>query len=197
MQMANSNFTTEELNNEIWLPVVGYEGVYSVSNLGRVVRHALPSQKRGDYLPKQKFNNCGYLRVWLYSPADKSQVPRFVHRLVAMAFLGEPPNEKSQVNHRDGDKANNRLTNLEWNSPSENTWHAVHVTGKIPKGSKSFFAKLHESDVVQIKSLLMTGKTCVAIARLYNLTATTIQYIKQGKTWGHVHVEGFYPSTNR
>ena len=97
---------------EIWKDIVGYEGLYQVSNIGRV-----KSIKR-DKILKEQLNERGYLRVSL-SKNGKHKTWR-VHRLVMITFIGYVEG-KDQVNHIDGDKTNNRLDNLEYVTPKENT----------------------------------------------------------------------------
>ena len=99
---------------EIWKDVVGYEGLYKISNTGRV-----KSVKR-DKILKEQLNERGYLRVSL-SKNNKQKIYS-VHRLVMITFIGYE--EGKQVNHIDGDKTNNRLDNLEWTTQSENMKHA-------------------------------------------------------------------------
>lgn len=89
---------------EIWKDVEGYEGLYSVSNYGRVKGHF------GKIL-KPKYQRQGYLQVHLYK--DKKQKTVFIHRLVAIAFIPNPDN-LPQINHKDEIKDNNHVDNLEW-----------------------------------------------------------------------------------
>lgn len=96
---------------EVWKDVVGYEGLYKVSNFGNVY------SVRSDKQLKQG-NNRGYLFVVLCT--DGKQKLFKVHRLVAISFLTNTDN-KPQVNHIDEDKTNNRLDNLEWVTAKENT----------------------------------------------------------------------------
>lgn len=121
---------------EIWKDIEGYEGLYQVSNLGRV--KSLQATKMHDRVKilTPILADGRYLRVQLY----KNKVPsRFqVHRLVAAAFI-ENPHKKPQVNHRDGNKTNNCVNNLEWCTASENNLHA-YKTG-INKGSKPWLGK--------------------------------------------------------
>jgi hypothetical protein len=118
---------------EIWHPCAGYETHYEVSNLGnvrsieRMVQHPLGGKKiqYGRVLKQGKASN-GYLIVSFC--VDKVKSNHSVHRLVARAFI---PNEsnKPQVNHKDGNKHNNHIDNLEWMTVSENGLHAYRVLG--------------------------------------------------------------------
>lgn len=112
---------------EIWKDIPGYEGLYQVSNLGRVKslgryvkkRYGL-MWKKGKVLSAAK-DNKGYLVVVL---CDNTKRQTFkVHRLVAMVFL-ENRNNKPQINHIDGNKQNNSVFNLEWCTQPENMTHA-------------------------------------------------------------------------
>lgn len=109
-------------NKEITRDVVGYEGLYTVDIFGNVLR-----KKDGKEM-KQSKNQFGYMNVSLTK--DKKQRQHKVHRLIAEAFIPNPSGKK-QVNHIDGNKANNVVWNLEWCTPSENIQHAV-VIGLIP-----------------------------------------------------------------
>lgn len=130
---------------ELWLQVKGYEGLYQVSNTGKI-RSVDRWIDRSDtktkvfyvgQIIKETFDKRGYKNVYL---SINSNAKRFrVHRLVAIAFLDNPEN-KSQVNHKDGDKQNNHVDNLEWSTDEENRNHAIehglHVKNEF--GDKSF-----------------------------------------------------------
>lgn len=111
--------------NEIFIPVRGYEGLYEVSNRGNV-RSIYRGRNTGRLLV-QSINN-GYPFVTL---SNGKSLTRTVHRLVAEAFLSNPDN-KPTVNHKDGNRSNNSLENLEWATRSEQQIHAFHVLGTIP-----------------------------------------------------------------
>lgn len=105
--------------NEIWKPIKDYEGIYEVSNLGNVRKLRFINGKHNFEkikICKQTLNAWGYMTVSL-SKNGKSNTKR-VHKLVANAFLGE---SNLQVDHIDGNKTNNRLDNLEYVTPKENT----------------------------------------------------------------------------
>lgn len=97
---------------EEWKAVPGYEGLYEVSNIGNV------RNVRRNTLLKLSKNNYGYIQVWLYKNGIRNRFQ--VHRIVAQAFL---PNidDLPQVNHKDEDKTNNNVTNLEWCDAKYNT----------------------------------------------------------------------------
>lgn len=118
-------------SNEIWKPIKGFEGLYEVSNLGRV--KALARKKicnRGwgwikEHIMKQTTANSDYYRVPL---TNKEHIKKYylVHRLVATSFIPNPK-ELPQVNHIDGNKLNNRVDNLEWCTRQDNIKHAYKI----------------------------------------------------------------------
>lgn len=107
---------------EIWKDVVGYEGLYKISNLGNIISARRNYNKGCKYLTP--FENNGYDRVTLVVNYKRKNY--LVHRLVAEAFI---PNveQKEVVNHIDGNKKNNTVDNLEWVTKQENTFHAINT----------------------------------------------------------------------
>lgn len=113
----------DNLTNEIWRHIDGLPNIYMVSNLGNV--KSLSEAKLGGLMKPYK-NAYGYLSVNLHIGQKKRQLQR-IHRLVARAFLPNPEN-KPQVNHINGIKTDNSVSNLEWCTSHENMQHA-HKTG--------------------------------------------------------------------
>lgn len=116
-----------------WLPVVGHEGYYEVSNLGdvRSVRYNHKGEVIYSRLLKPAVKAKGYLAVVLSKQNHTTN--HLVHRLVASAFLSNP-NHLPEVNHIDGNKSNNVVNNLEWCSSSDNLYHAYQIGLKHKEG---------------------------------------------------------------
>ena len=126
--MAEPEFTPDELATEEWRNVIDYEGTYSVSNLGRLRRDA-PRQQPGwggpcqvGRIMKPTVMPSGYFYTNLCLNGRKKQ--HRIHRLLAAAFIGPCP-ISYECNHKDGNKANNRLSNIEYVTSSANKLHAV------------------------------------------------------------------------
>jgi hypothetical protein len=113
---------------EEWRDIPGYEGLYQASNMGWI--KSLVGRK--ERILKPVMHSNGYMRVSLY--IDKKLQQKYIHRLVAETFLANPQN-KSEVNHLDGNKTNNHVENLEWATSSENKEHA-YKTGLYPRSKK-------------------------------------------------------------
>ena len=106
------------------------------------------------------------------------------HRLVLMAFNPVKNMDKLEVNHIDGNKKNNNLSNLEWCTGSENQRHAFKIgLQKARKGESSNFSKLKEKDIDLIFKLRKEGKTQQQIADVVNCSSSNISYILNKKTW--------------
>lgn len=106
---------------EIWKDVVEFEGLYQVSNYGRIKSLSNRSNHKEQIIMKQNINNKGYMQLTLCK--NRKQITKKVHRIVAEAFIPNP-NNLPQVNHKDGNKQNNNVDNLEWCTNSYNQLHA-------------------------------------------------------------------------
>lgn len=112
--------------SEVWLPIAGYEDCYEVSSLGRIrsVTRIDPLGRLREGRDLKFKNTRGYLRVNLSLAGI--QTTHAVHRLVAQTFIPNP-DDKPQINHKDADKANNVVSNLEWCTGAENMDHAHNL----------------------------------------------------------------------
>lgn len=170
----------DDLPNEIWRDIPGYDGLYQVSNCGRVKSFQLGNER---ILKLRKIVD-GYVVVHL---CQKRICKNFlVHRLVAEAFLPNPDN-KSDVNHKDGDKCNNCLENLEWVTRSENVRHTIK-TGrrKITTGIDSPRAKLTAEQVHYIREFYKPRDKkfgAKPLAKRFNVSISTITNLVCGETY--------------
>lgn len=136
------------MENEIWKDVVGYEGNYKISNLGRIKSLSKYNKMGFDTIMSQSYK-CEYMYINLYKNGKLSS--KRVHRLVAQAFIPNPLN-KPQVNHINGIKTDNRAENLEWCSRSENMLHAYR-NGLVKNNMNSINAmrKANIKPIYQLK----------------------------------------------
>ena len=166
---------------EIWKDIQGYDGVYQISNFGRLRRVWKKSYKKPE--GELKILNCsftfdGYVKADLWK--NKKRKTYRIHRLLAIEFIENPLN-KPQVNHIDGNKTNNNVANLEWCTASENIKHAWD-TGLAKRGEEHGGSKLTQNQVDQIRELIGL-KTQREIAKIFNVSSKTISNIHTGKTW--------------
>lgn len=169
---------------EVFRPVKGFEGFYEISNKGRVKTLYTSSQGKrggGDFL-KERTTRQGYKFYQLNKSGKKSTV--LTHRLIAQAFI-ENPEGKNEINHIDGNKANNNLDNLEWCTRKENIKHAFETGLNVGrKGEKNFLSKLTYEKVKEIKELLTEGNMSAKdIGKKYGVSQSCITNINLGHTW--------------
>jgi hypothetical protein len=166
-----------------WRNIKGFSG-YLVSNTGLV--KSLPGRYKKSKKPYllKPWVCAGYRIVQLGDRYEKNVIK--VHRLVAMAFIPNP-SKKKEVNHKDGNKLNNHVSNLEWCTRAENAAHAgVMGLMKRPSGVKNPAAKLSEKKVIAIIKLLKKGHLQKEIAAKYSVVAGTISHIANKTTWSHI-----------
>jgi len=183
-------YTKEELENEIWLDVLGYENLYTVSSLGRVIRNGFTyySPYAGNVVESEKLingsNKEGYRQVRLF----KDGIGKFfmIHQLVMIAFKDNPEN-KPFVNHLNSKRDDNRLLNLEWCTPKENIIHA-HLSNKMkrrfymPNGEDSKNSKITQD----IANFIRENKGVLTqneMAFKFSISQSAINKVLSGKTW--------------
>lgn len=172
---------------EVWKPVLDYEDLYEVSNIGSVRRitnrFGNPSGR-----PCKPSVSRGYLR---YTLSQSSETRTFAaHRMVWEAFNGRIPSGM-QINHLNGVKNDNRIDNMEVCTPSENTLHKFRVLGHVgiknpSPGERNGRAILKDADINPIRERLRRGETNEEIAASYGVSDATIWQIRKGNTWRHV-----------
>lgn len=170
---------------EIWRSIVGYEGIYEISNLGRIKRILNGSGAMPGHILRPYKTNNGYFVVALHNNTIRKKF--LVHRLVAEAFIGPcPPNY--ETNHRDGNRQNNRTENLEWLSKSDNNIHALKVLGRQTfRGETHGMSKLTKEQVVEIRRLYATGLcTQYKLGEQFGVSQSTIGRITRNKGWKHI-----------
>ena len=182
------------MSAEEWKDVKGFEGLYQISNLGRVKSlDKLVVQKTGQrywvkgQILKPYQDGCGYLMVNLAHKGKKSM--RKVHRMVAEKFCSNPDN-KPCVNHIDSNNKNNRYDNLEWCTNLENIKHYWRSPLKISYGEGNANSKLKTEEVLEIRRTYIKGDSIFGskpLARKFGVSDMTIRNILNNKKWRHTN----------
>ena len=163
------------LKGEEFIDIPDFENLYQISNLGRVLSlNKLTSEFKGNYIKKSTLNQGGYELVGLYK--GKYIKRKQVHRLVAEAFIPNPQN-KSQVNHINGIKTDNRVENLEWVTASENIRHKYDVLNYEVEKS------LNKNQVFKILEKISENLKLIDISRTLNISIHIVRDIKRKKTY--------------
>ena len=152
---------------EEWRSVSGYRGHYIVSSIGRIFSLKGNRSK----ILKSSVDANGYVVVGLCRDGVSRSFK--AHRIVAAAFLG---NSSLQVNHKNGVKTDNRVSNLEWATSRQNVIHS-HAMGLVPKGEKHRWAKLSDNQVLEIRRSKESTKT---LRIRYSVSRSCIQMIRRG-----------------
>jgi len=168
---------------EKWKDIPGYEGMYQASDFGNVRSLNYRKTKKIGVMSQTK-NKNGYLHTTLYK--NKKTITVLVHRAVIMSFYGV---SELHVNHKNMNKTDNSLANLEFCTRSENMRHALNnkkFNFTDRKGSLNINAKLSEGDVLEIKKKISEGFSNGEICLEYNVQKGMISKIRTGRNWGHV-----------
>ena len=178
------------MKKEKWKPIDNFPN-YAISNRGRVRScnaTVYSKAKRISKMLKPSINSNGYFKVCLYKHGKRTTCK--IHCLVLETFVSKRPTNLV-CNHKDGDKLNNNVENLEWITQGENNLHAYRTGLKKATGPK-----LTEEEAHQIKQILAKQQgngpgrghylTQSEIGKLFNVSPQTISQIKNGKTWKHI-----------
>lgn len=167
---------------EEWKPIAGYEGLYEVSNMGKVRSY----QNFGNGLRKEpkvikpSVNSYGYLCITLCK--NRTHKNKSIHRIVAETFI-KTDDMGLQIDHVNGIKTDNRVSNLEWVTPKENTLRSV-MLGLKPRGEKHGNSKLKQKEVETIRELYKAGKhTQRQLGAIFGVCHSVIGDIVRNETW--------------
>ena len=166
---------------EIWKDIPNFEGLYKISNIGNIASNIKISGK--SKILKQSRSSTGYFHVQLYK--DGKAYTCNVHRLVASAFI--PSIEgKPQINHKDGNKANNSVDNLEWVSASENQIHSINngLRSKSPMTDRKGKDNPNSKTILQYTingSFVQEWASIADIARNFHCNASSISACVNGR----------------
>ncbi len=179
---------------EIWKSVIGFEGLYEISNRGRLrsvdkyVSHGRwPSSglalKKGKII-KCFINEAGYWRTSLRK--DGKYYNKVIHRLVAESFI-KNPNNYPEVNHKDLNTLNCWEDNLEWCTHPYNQAHAASHGRYCPVKNPNVIRKLEFQDVFDIHRIAMTGLSQGAIGDLFGISQSVVGCILRGESWKTIY----------
>jgi len=160
---------------EAWRDIVGWEGLYEVSDVGRV-RNA----RTGHVKKISPHKTLGYA-FFTMKAAGRKQKTTTVHAEMARAFIGPRP-DGCEVLHRDGDRMGNRLGNLRYGTRAENVKDTIRH-GRVPHGERQHNAKLTEQDVIAIRKDWRGSRR---LSRKYGVCRQTVDDVKAGKSWKHL-----------
>ena len=162
--------------SEVWKSIPGFEGLYDVSDLGRIrsLPRMVPSSRGPRMSPgkilKFGFPGVKYYAVWLYRNGIGTTMT--VHRAVLLAFVGLPQPGQEGC-HFNGDPHDNRLLNLRWDSRSANRADSIRI-GTIPRGEDRATSKLSFDEVFDILLVVKLGISRTAVGLLFDVSPMTI-----------------------
>lgn len=179
---------------EIWKPLdkiidvgIGYEisSLGNVRSVDRIIETKNGNRFIKGIIMKQLTDKFGYSNITFSNISKKRKC--LVHRLVALAFIKNPEN-KPEVNHKDCNKSNNNVDNLEWSTSKENILHSwSNSLANDNIGEKNNNSKLKKDDVLEIREMYNCGEyTQTKLSKLFNVRQDTISDIVNRRTWKHI-----------
>lgn len=166
---------------EVWKPVKGFEARFCISSHGRIM--SIGGKYGGIKILNLYKDQSGYIAAQLNMKPFKRKVR--VHTLVAEHFLEKPDVPRICVNHKDGNKTNNRVENLEWVTGKENIKHAVATGIFNIKGEMHPHAILERDDVIEMRRLYSTGKyTQKKLGEMFGVCRRQAGDVIRGVNWG-------------
>lgn len=179
---------------EEWRDIDGYEGTYKVSNYGRIKSYR---NSRKGYILTPGCNKFEYLQAHLIDDELKNHTAS-ISRIVAQAFIPNP-NGYPEVNHKSGNKNDNRVENLEWCTRSQNMLHMHReLYPDITKGEKNGMAVITEKEALEIYNLAIKEEyTLKEIGDMYGISLCTVSEIKTGRKWSHVTHKKFIKNLHK
>lgn len=168
MKTDDHSVSPEGMDEE-WKPVHGFEGLYEISSHGRL------RGPKGICARKPEPN--GYVRAEMWRNGERTRPA--MHALVAEHFIPNPAN-KPIVNHIDGNRSNNKISNLEWVTHQENAIHGVKLNAKYGENNSN---KLSQDEATAIKVLIKKGFDGQWIADVFGISKSMVSYIRLGKQW--------------
>ena len=178
---------------EVFKDIKGYEGLYQISNLGRVksvgryvIRKSGIEHLRKCWRKEIIMRLCNGYVGYKVLVLRKNNQPKthLVSRLVALNFIPNPDN-KPEVNHKNGIKSNNTVDNLEWMTSSENKIHALETGLKIiPRGEQ--MSNWTKEDILKIRSMVGKGLSYTKIGKQFGMSGTNVGHIHHRRSWTHI-----------
>jgi hypothetical protein len=182
------------MKDEVWKPIPGYEGHYEASSNGRLrsVKQDSPT------VLTLNTDRYGYHQIGLYHEGERHY--HTVHRLVAKTFIPRDGQEELEVNHKDGDKKNNHIANLEWVTRSQNMKHSFEIgirqppsnyggRGKPSKGAENGRAKMNAEGVRLSRAIYATRSISQReLGEMFGVCQSVMGKLLRNDKWKHVHV---------
>jgi hypothetical protein len=176
--------------------IPGYEGSYAITDDGKVwsyprqwqfaKKHCVTGHHNGKFLNQHKHSG-GYLMAVLTTHSKKRM--RYIHRLVAQTYIPNP-HSLPEVNHKDGNKKNNHVSNLEWVTRKQNAKHAkklgVYGVHNPARGERHPDARLRDQDVLEMRAIRKFGFTIKVIAHAYSHSWSATREVLTYQSWTHL-----------